>query len=162
MRLAASSHASNRCSTVDGKRDWLRTKSTGSTGATGTTERGSSATPGRRIMPWRTSCSGPRSAASPAKLSRWDGTRLHLDNVIWKPPGASGLTMHQDGSYGHYMVPNAMTSLWMALTDTSADDGHRALRARLPQMGRDAQAGYLHRRRSSGAHAPGRPAGRRR
>ena len=58
-----------------------------------------------------------------AALSRWEGTRLHLDNVIWKPPGATGLTMHQDGSYGHYMVPNLMTSLWMALTDTSADAG---------------------------------------
>ena len=58
-----------------------------------------------------------------ARLSGWDGARLHLDNVIWKPPGASALTMHQDGSYNHYMVPNAMTSLWMALTDTSADAG---------------------------------------
>lgn len=58
-----------------------------------------------------------------AALSRWEGTRLHLDNVIWKPPGASGLTMHQDGSYNHYMVPNAMTSLWMAVTDTSAETG---------------------------------------
>ena len=58
-----------------------------------------------------------------AQLSGWDGSRLHLDNVIWKPPGASGLTMHQDGSYGHYMVPNAMTSLWMAVTDTAADAG---------------------------------------
>ena len=58
-----------------------------------------------------------------AQLSGWDGSRLHLDNVIWKPPGASGLAMHQDGSYGHYMVPNAMTSLWMALTDTAADAG---------------------------------------
>ncbi len=58
-----------------------------------------------------------------AQLSGWEGTRLHLDNVIWKPPGASGLTMHQDGSYNYYMVPNSMTSLWMALTDTSADAG---------------------------------------
>ena len=58
-----------------------------------------------------------------ARLSGWEGARLHLDNVIWKPPGASALTMHQDGSYNHYMVPNDMTSLWMALTDTSADAG---------------------------------------
>ena len=58
-----------------------------------------------------------------AQLSGWEGTRLHLDNVIWKPPGASGLAMHQDGSYNHYMVPNAMTSLWMALTETSLDAG---------------------------------------
>ena len=58
-----------------------------------------------------------------AQLSGWEGTRLHLDNAIWKPPGASGLSMHQDGSYNHYMVPNVMTSLWMALTDTKADAG---------------------------------------
>ena len=58
-----------------------------------------------------------------AQLSGWEGTRLHLDNVIWKPPGTSGLSMHQDGSYNHYMVPNVMTSLWMALTDTRADAG---------------------------------------
>ncbi len=58
-----------------------------------------------------------------AQLSGWEGTRLHLDNLIWKPPCASGLTMHQDGSYNYYMVPNAMTSIWMALTDTCADAG---------------------------------------
>lgn len=58
-----------------------------------------------------------------AQLSGWEGSRLHLDNVIWKPPGATGLTMHQDGSYNHYMVPNDMTSMWMALTDTSAEAG---------------------------------------
>jgi hypothetical protein len=58
-----------------------------------------------------------------AQLSGWEGTRIHLDNIIWKPPGASGLTMHQDGSYNHYMVPNRLTSLWMALDDTSAAKG---------------------------------------
>ena len=58
-----------------------------------------------------------------AQLSGWYGTRIHLDNIIWKPPGTSGLVMHQDGSYNHYMVPNRLTSLWMALDDTSAAKG---------------------------------------
>lgn len=58
-----------------------------------------------------------------ARLSRWPGARLHLDNVLWKPPGAKALVMHQDGSYNDYMVPNNMTSLWMALDDTRASAG---------------------------------------
>lgn len=58
-----------------------------------------------------------------AALSGWRGTRLHLDNVLWKPPGARALVFHQDGSYNHYMVPNNMTSCWMALDDTAAEAG---------------------------------------
>jgi ectoine hydroxylase-related dioxygenase (phytanoyl-CoA dioxygenase family) len=65
----------------------------------------------------------PRIGEIAAKLSRWPGARLHLDNVIWKPPGAKALTMHQDASYNDYLVPNNMTSLWMALDDTRASAG---------------------------------------
>ena len=65
----------------------------------------------------------PRIGEIAAKLVRWPGTRLHLDNVLWKPPGAKALTMHQDGSYNDYLVPNNMTSLWMALDDTTASAG---------------------------------------
>lgn len=65
----------------------------------------------------------PKIGEIAAKLAGWSGTRLHLDNVLWKPPGAKALSMHQDGSYNDYMVPNNMTSLWMALDDTKASAG---------------------------------------
>jgi ectoine hydroxylase-related dioxygenase (phytanoyl-CoA dioxygenase family) len=58
-----------------------------------------------------------------AALAGWPGTRIHLDNVVWKPPGAGAVLMHQDGSWLDYMVPPNMTSLWMALDDTQAGAG---------------------------------------
>jgi len=58
-----------------------------------------------------------------ARMAGWPGTRIHLDNVIWKPPGTSAFAMHQDGSWNHYLVPNNMCSLWMALDETKADAG---------------------------------------
>lgn len=58
-----------------------------------------------------------------SRCAGWPGTRIHLDNVIWKPPSADAFAMHQDGSYNHYLVPNNMCSLWMALDDTKAAAG---------------------------------------
>ncbi len=58
-----------------------------------------------------------------AELVGWDGVRLLQDNVIWKPPGAKSLGMHQDGSYLDYLVPPEMITCWIALDDTSAESG---------------------------------------
>jgi hypothetical protein len=58
-----------------------------------------------------------------AELIGWDGVRLVQDNVIWKPPGAKSLGMHQDGSYLDYLVPPEMVTCWIALDDTSAESG---------------------------------------
>jgi hypothetical protein len=58
-----------------------------------------------------------------AELMGWDGVRILQDNVIWKPPGAKSLGMHQDGSYLDYLVPPEMITCWIALDDTSADSG---------------------------------------
>jgi ectoine hydroxylase-related dioxygenase (phytanoyl-CoA dioxygenase family) len=58
-----------------------------------------------------------------AELMAWDGVRILQDNVIWKPPGAKSLGMHQDGSYLDYLVPPEMITCWIALDDTSAEAG---------------------------------------
>jgi ectoine hydroxylase-related dioxygenase (phytanoyl-CoA dioxygenase family) len=58
-----------------------------------------------------------------AELIGWAGARLLQDNVIWKPPGAKSLGMHQDGSYLDYLVPPQMITCWIALDDTSAESG---------------------------------------
>jgi len=58
-----------------------------------------------------------------AELMGWDGVRIVQDNVIWKPPGAKSLGMHQDGSYLDYLVPPEMITCWIALDETSADSG---------------------------------------
>jgi 2-oxoglutarate-dependent dioxygenase len=58
-----------------------------------------------------------------AELMGWDGVRIVQDNVIWKPPGAKSLGMHQDGSYLDYLVPPHMITCWIPLDDTSAEAG---------------------------------------
>lgn len=56
-------------------------------------------------------------------LMDWPGARINQDNVIWKPPGAKALGFHQDDSYQDWIVPQAMSTCWMALDDTSAAGG---------------------------------------
>ncbi len=64
-----------------------------------------------------------RSGRLAAELAGWDGVRLVQDNCIWKPPGATSLGMHQDGSYLDYLVPPEMVTCWIGLDDTSAEAG---------------------------------------
>jgi ectoine hydroxylase-related dioxygenase (phytanoyl-CoA dioxygenase family) len=64
-----------------------------------------------------------RSGRLAAELMGWEGVRIVQDNVIWKPPGARSLGMHQDGSYLDYLVPPEMITCWIALDDTSAEAG---------------------------------------
>lgn len=58
-----------------------------------------------------------------ARLGHWHGTRIMIDNVIWKPPGTRPLGYHQDSAYLTWYTPNDLLSCWMALDDTTAAGG---------------------------------------
>ncbi len=58
-----------------------------------------------------------------AQLGDWPGTRIMIDNVLWKPPGARSLGHHQDSAYLAWYTPSDLLSCWIAMDDTSADGG---------------------------------------
>ena len=58
-----------------------------------------------------------------AQLAQAPGMRLLQDNMIWKPPGSKALLAHQDAAYETFIVPQNMTTCWIALDDTHADTG---------------------------------------
>jgi len=58
-----------------------------------------------------------------AELGSWPGTRIMIDNVLWKPPGTRSLGYHQDNAYLAWYTPCDLLSCWIALDDTSADGG---------------------------------------
>jgi ectoine hydroxylase-related dioxygenase (phytanoyl-CoA dioxygenase family) len=64
-----------------------------------------------------------RGAAFAAALAGLSGARIVQDNLIWKPPGAKPLLVHQDGSYLDFLSPPNMVTCWMALDDTDRDTG---------------------------------------
>ena len=55
-----------------------------------------------------------------------EGTRIGQDDVLWKPPGASGVGWHQDSDYiSNQFLPRDQNSLtvWLALDDADAETG---------------------------------------
>lgn len=58
-----------------------------------------------------------------AKLGGWPGTRIMVDNILWKPAGTRSLGHHQDSAYLSWYTPSDLLSCWIALDDTSADGG---------------------------------------
>ena len=58
-----------------------------------------------------------------AQLGGWPGTRIMIDNVLWKPPGARPLLYHQDSAYLDWYSPSDLLSLWIALDETTASGG---------------------------------------
>lgn len=58
-----------------------------------------------------------------AELGGWDGARIELDNLIWKPSGAKALGFHQDSSYLNCFSPSDQVSCWIALDKTTAEGG---------------------------------------
>lgn len=58
-----------------------------------------------------------------ARIAGWRGARLLQDNVIWKPPAAGPLALHQDNAYIDWVEPQEMVSCWIALDDTTAAGG---------------------------------------
>ena len=61
-----------------------------------------------------------------AELMGWRGARLAQDDVLWKPPGASGVSYHTDGKYiSDNFVPrddNSVT-VWIALDNADEATG---------------------------------------
>ncbi len=58
-----------------------------------------------------------------AELSDWPGARINQDNIIWKPQGARSLGFHQDDSFQAWINPPNMTTCWITLDDTLAEQG---------------------------------------
>ena len=58
-----------------------------------------------------------------AELGGWPGTRVMIDNVLWKPPGTRPLGYHQDSAYLDWYRPSDLLSCWIALDDTTAEGG---------------------------------------
>ena len=58
-----------------------------------------------------------------AELGDWPGTRIMIDNIIWKPPGTRALGFHQDNAYLEWFSPTELLSCWIALDDTVAEGG---------------------------------------
>ena len=58
-----------------------------------------------------------------AELAGWSGTRIMIDNVLWKPPAARSLGFHQDSAYLAWFGPSDLLTCWIALDDTTADGG---------------------------------------
>ena len=58
-----------------------------------------------------------------AELGGWPGTRVMIDNVLWKPPGTRPLGYHQDSAYLDWYRPSDLLSCWVALDDTTAEGG---------------------------------------
>jgi len=58
-----------------------------------------------------------------AKLGNWPGTRIMIDNVLWKPPGARPLGYHQDNSFLSWYTPAELLTCWIALDNTSTEGG---------------------------------------
>jgi len=58
-----------------------------------------------------------------ADFGDWPGTRIMIDNVLWKPPGTRPLAHHQDCAFLNWYAPSDLLSCWIALDDTSADGG---------------------------------------
>jgi ectoine hydroxylase-related dioxygenase (phytanoyl-CoA dioxygenase family) len=79
-----------------------------------------------------------------AKLGGWPGTRLMIDNVLWKPPGTRPLGYHQDSAYLDWYTPKDLLSLWIALDDTSAAGGTMELVSRSHRWRQSVPEGEFH------------------
>jgi len=57
------------------------------------------------------------------KLMNWNSLKLNQDSIIFLPPNAGGVTMHQDNSYQDWHSPGGVITAWIALSDCNKDCG---------------------------------------
>ncbi|CAJ1440319.1 unnamed protein product [Effrenium voratum] len=65
-------------------------------------------------------------AQKAAALMGWEAVRLAQEDVLWKPPGASGVGYHQDSAYisqNFRPLESNSVTVWIALDDADADTG---------------------------------------
>jgi ectoine hydroxylase-related dioxygenase (phytanoyl-CoA dioxygenase family) len=58
-----------------------------------------------------------------AQLGGWQGTRLMIDNLLWKPVAGRPIGFHQDSMYSLWIDKPALVSCWIALDQTTAEGG---------------------------------------
>ena len=58
-----------------------------------------------------------------AELGGWPGTRIQIDNLLWKPARGRPIGFHQDSAYETWLDKPDMVTCWIALDQTSADGG---------------------------------------
>ena len=58
-----------------------------------------------------------------AQLGGWDGARLMIDNLLWKPVNGRSIGFHQDSMYSLWIDKPALVSCWVAVDQTTADGG---------------------------------------
>jgi ectoine hydroxylase-related dioxygenase (phytanoyl-CoA dioxygenase family) len=58
-----------------------------------------------------------------AQLGGWTGSRLMIDNLLWKPVEGRAIGFHQDSMYSLWIDKPALVSCWVALDQTSAEGG---------------------------------------
>ena len=56
-------------------------------------------------------------------LTGWNGVRIMIDNVVWKPPATTAFNFHQDNAFLSWFTPGEIFTCWIALDDTRADGG---------------------------------------
>lgn len=58
-----------------------------------------------------------------AQLGGWQGSRLMIDNLLWKPIAGRSIGFHQDSMYSLWIDKPALVSCWIALDQTTAQGG---------------------------------------
>ncbi|WP_428035920.1 phytanoyl-CoA dioxygenase family protein [Amphritea sp.] len=58
-----------------------------------------------------------------AQLGGWSGTRLMIDNLLWKPVAGRSIGFHQDSMYSTWIDKPELVSCWLALDQTTAAGG---------------------------------------
>ncbi len=58
-----------------------------------------------------------------AQLGGWSGTRLMIDNLLWKPVEGRSIGFHQDSMYSTWIDKPELVSCWLALDQTTAEGG---------------------------------------
>ncbi|MFK4752049.1 MULTISPECIES: phytanoyl-CoA dioxygenase family protein [Oceanospirillaceae] len=58
-----------------------------------------------------------------AQLGGWSGSRLMIDNLLWKPVEGRSIGFHQDSMYSLWIDKPELVSCWLALDDTTAEGG---------------------------------------